>query len=116
MGLAVYHETLIDFPLPFFFFKLKFLGIGSITLEDYAKWQPETAKNLRFILDYDKEEECPLQDLICRTFSVDVEIGGGSSDRQTKTVELVEGGSERYVNMENREEFVRLFVEFDVYR
>ena len=60
VGLAAYHETLIDFPLPFFFFKLKFLGIDSITLEDYAKWQPETAKNLRFILDYDKEEECPL--------------------------------------------------------
>ena len=54
--------------------------------------------------------------MICRTFSVDVEIGGGSSDRQTKTVDLVAGGSERYVNKENREEFVRLFVEFDVYR
>ena len=38
VGLAVYHETLIDFPLPFFFFKLKFLGITSITLEDYARW------------------------------------------------------------------------------
>lgn len=24
VGLAIYHDTLIDFPLPFFFFKLKF--------------------------------------------------------------------------------------------
>ena len=38
MGLAIYNETLIDFPLPFFFFKEKFYGADSITLEDYAQW------------------------------------------------------------------------------
>lgn len=38
VGLAIYHETLIDFPLPFFFFKLKFQGIEAITIHDYASW------------------------------------------------------------------------------
>ena len=68
-------------------------------------WQPETAKSLQFILDYEKEEECSLEEIVCRTFSVDVMIGG-----QTKTVDLVPGGSELYVNRDNRQEFVRLFI------
>ena len=110
VGLAIFHDTLIDFPLPYFFFKLKFKGIGSITLEDFAQWQPETAKSLKFILDYDKEEECTLENLVCRTFSVDVTIGGD----QMKTVDLIENGSEIYVNIDNREQFVRLFIEFEI--
>ena len=109
VGLAIFNGTMVDFPLPFFFFKLKFEGLKSITLEDYAQWQPETAKSLQFMLDYDKEEECPLEDVVSRTFSVDVQIGG-----EAQTVDLVPGGSEKYVTLANREEFVRLFVEFDV--
>ena len=46
IGLAIYNKTLVDFPLPFFFFKAKFHGLDSVTLDDYAKWQPETAKSL----------------------------------------------------------------------
>jgi len=76
VGLAIFNDTLIDFPLPYFFFKLKFQGIDSVTLDDFAQWQPETAKSLKFILDYDKEDEFPLEDLVSRTFSVDVTIGG----------------------------------------
>lgn len=98
VGLAIFNDTLIDFPLPYFFFKLKFQGIDSVTLDDFAQWQPETAKSLKFILDYDKEDEFPLEDLVSRTFSVDVTIGGN----QTKTVDLIENGSEIYVTMANR--------------
>jgi len=36
VGLAIYSDTLIDFPLPFFFFKVKFFGADSVTLEDYS--------------------------------------------------------------------------------
>ena len=99
----------MDFPLPFFFFKLKFYGLDSITLDDFAQWQPETAKSLQYILDYDRTEECPLEDLVSRTFSVDVMIGD-----ESRTVDLVPNGSEIYVNEENREEFVRLFIQFEV--
>ena len=38
VGLAAFSDTLIDLPLPFFFFKLKFLGVKSITLDDYGQW------------------------------------------------------------------------------
>ena len=50
--------------------------------------------------------------MVCRTFAVDVKLlGKGGS---TKTVDLVEGGNEKYVNFENRHEFVKLFIQFDV--
>ena len=111
VGLAIFNGTQIDFPLPFFFFKLKFRGIQSIGLEDYAQWQPETAKSLQFMLDYDKEDEQPLEDVVCRTFTVDVLVGD-----QNQTVELIPDGDATYVNFTNREEFVRLFIEFDVLR
>ena len=39
--------------MPFFFFKVKFFGVESVTIDDYSIWQPEVAKALQFILDYD---------------------------------------------------------------
>lgn len=36
VGLAIINDTLVDFPLPFFFFKLKFYGLESVSLADYA--------------------------------------------------------------------------------
>ena len=87
------------------------MGIDSITLDDYAKWQPETARSLQYMVDYDKEEEMPLEDVVCRTFSVDVQIGD-----QNQTVDLVPNGSQTSVNYGNREEFVRLFINFDIKR
>ena len=78
-------------------------------MEDYAEWQPEQAKSLRFILDYDKHEEYPLEDLLCRTFTRDVSFEG-----QKRDVELKPQGAEIMVTKDNREEFVRLFIEFEV--
>ena len=96
----------MDFPLPFFFFKLRFYGLDSVTLADYAQWQPETAKSLQFILDFeDSSQGGSLEEIVCRTFSVDVQIGN-----ESKTVDLVPGGSEIYVSAENREQFVHLFI------
>ena len=109
VGLAVFSSTFIDFPLPQFFYKMKRLGVESVTLEDYAEWQPEEARSLKHILDYDKHDECPLEDLLCRTFARDVAFAG-----QTKTIALKPGGEDIYVTKENREEFVRLYIEFEV--
>ena len=73
IGLAIINQTLIDFPLPFFFFKLRFYGLDSVTLADYAQWQPETAKSLQYILDFDDASQGgSMEDIVCRTFSVDV--------------------------------------------
>ena len=64
------------------------------------------------MLDYDEEKEgAKLEDVVCRTFSVDVMLGDGS---ETRTVDLIPDGSQIYVNKDNREDFVRLFIEFDV--
>jgi len=52
-----------------------------------------------------------LEDIVCRTFSVDVKIGD-----ETKTVDLIPEGADTPVTMANRADFVRKFIEFDVLR
>ena len=103
----------IDLPLPYFFYKIKFEGVESITLDDYAQWQPETAKSLQYILDYDpaKNHDCPLEDIVMRDFTVDVTYSG-----VTIQVDLIENGSQIEVNMTNRHQYVREFIKFDVQR
>lgn len=79
-------------------------------LNDMAQWQPETAKGLKYILDYKESENngAKLEDVVCRTFSVDVQHFGA-----TQEVELIEGGMQIPVTMDNRQEFVRLFIEYE---
>lgn len=48
-----------------------------------------------------------MQDIVCRTFVVDVEQFGAVSE-----VDLKENGSQIYVNKSNVKEFVRLYIEF----
>ena len=48
-----------------------------------------------------------LEDLVCRTFTVDVEQFGAVQE-----VELKEGGANISVNRHNREEFVKLYIDF----
>ena len=109
VGLAIYTGTFVNFSLPKFFYKLKCKGIESLTLDDFAEWQPDKAKSLQYILDYDKHDECSLEDLLCRTFTTDITYQG-----QHKTIELKPNGDEIYVTKENREEFVKLAIEFEV--
>ena len=48
---------------------------------------------------------------MCRTFSVDVESFGA-----IESVDLIPGGSEIVVTKDNREEFVRLYIEYEFER
>lgn len=73
-----------------------------------AQWQPETAKSLRFILDYKDHHKAAIEDILCRTFTVDVERFG-----VTEEVELVPGGGDVMVTRDNREEFVRLYTNYE---
>ena len=75
-----------------------------------AQWQPETAKSLQFILDYKEgdHEGKPLEEIIGRTFTVDFEQFGVLQE-----VELIPGGKSIQVTVENRDEFVRLFIEYE---
>lgn len=71
MGIALYNNTFIDLPLVHATYKI--LLDEKPTLEDYAQWQPETAKSLKFILDYEDHEKSSLEDIVCRNFTIDVE-------------------------------------------
>ena len=62
------------------------------------------------MLDYKESDNngAKLEDVICRTFSVDVMSFGASQE-----VELIPGGMKIPVTQENKHEFVRLFIEYE---
>lgn len=60
MGLAVFNQILIDMPFPKACYK-KLVG-QKITFDDLREWQPEIAKALEFIINY--EDEAPLEDVL----------------------------------------------------
>lgn len=60
---------------------------------------------MRFILDYEAAE--PLEDVLMRTFTIDMESYG-----EKVTVELMDGGKEIYVTKENRKDFVNRYIDY----
>jgi ubiquitin-protein ligase E3 A len=107
MGIALYNNTFIDLPFPHACFKI--LLDQDVNLEDYAQWQPDTAKSLQYILDYKDHDRAPIESVILRNFTIDVECFGAVNE-----VELKEGGKDIPVTRENRREFVDLFVKFSL--
>lgn len=88
MGIAMYNNMFVDIPIAPVCYK-QILGFKS-DLSDMAKWKPDVAKSLQFILDYDEEKEGkPLEDVVGRTFTVDFEQYGVMQE-----VELVPNGKQ----------------------
>lgn len=71
-------------------------------------WQPETAKSLQFILEYEENGGVTLEEIIGRTFTVDFEQFGVMQE-----IELIPDGKNIAVTTDNREDFVRLFIEYE---
>ena len=80
-----------------------------LEFKDLEQWDPETANSLKYILNYKASDNkgMPLEEILCRTFTVDVEHFGAVEE-----VELLPGGKNITVTTQNREEFVRLFIEY----
>lgn len=57
------------------------------------------------MLNYKDAE--PLENILQRTFTIDFEVFG-----EKTTIELVDGGKDKLVTKENREQFVKLYIEF----
>jgi hypothetical protein len=87
VGLALDNNQQIELPLAPVLYKL-LLG-QEPCLADLHQWQPETAKSLQFILDY---QEANLEDVICRNFSVDLPVQLESGLMSTTEVDLVPNG------------------------
>lgn len=108
LGMAVYTGTFIDLPFPRAAFKL--LLDEAPTLEDLEELEPELAKSLRFILDFDEAKEgAKFEDLIFNTFTTEEKQFGHVELIQR---ELKEGGKDIAVTMGNRQEYVDLLVDF----
>ncbi|ORY90057.1 hypothetical protein BCR35DRAFT_328705, partial [Leucosporidium creatinivorum] len=106
VGLACYNAATLDVPLPQAVYK-KLLH-EPVTLADLAVFRPALARGLRLLLEYEEMEEGgTVEDVFCRTFVGEIEEWG-----EVREVELMEGGAERVVTRENREEFVRLYTSF----
>ena len=108
MGIAIYNNTFIDMPFPRAAYKL--LLDEEPNLDDLAQWQPEIAKSFTDMLNYEASANggALLEDVLCRSFTTDVEQFG-----QKTEMELIPGGKDILVTKDNREEFVRLFIEFE---
>ena len=105
MGIAFHNNMFVDMPVVPACYKL--LLDQEPNLNDLAQWQPETAKSLQFMLDYNDSSK-PLEEIVGRTFTVDFEQFGVMQE-----IELIEGGKSIPVTQSNREEFVRLFIEYE---
>jgi len=111
IGLALSNQYIIEVPLAPTCFKL--LMGHEPSLDDLKQWQPETAKSLQYILDYDDEGTVALEDVICRNFIMDVSHVAEDGKRINTEVDLIENGSQTPVKLSNRQQYVSLFVNFE---
>ena len=103
MGLAIYNNIILDVSFPQAIYKL--LLFEEPNFDDLREWQPDIAQSLEYILNY--AEETPLEEALGMTFTIPVENFGAHVD-----VDLKEGGALIYVNEQNREEYVNLYVQY----
>lgn len=80
------------------------------TLEDMHEWQPEVAKTLQYILDYtpDRNGGKTIEQTLERSFVIDVDVLGGRQE-----IELKPNGRDTLVSQQNKEEFVRLYLDYE---
>jgi hypothetical protein len=109
LGLGMYHHYNIEVPLAPCIYKM-LLG-DKPNMEDMMTWQPGIGNSLQFILDYSDHENAPLEDTLCETFSIEEETFGA-----IETIDLIENGRDILVSKDNREEYVRLYIEYEFER
>ncbi|XP_020812495.1 probable E3 ubiquitin-protein ligase HERC4 isoform X2 [Drosophila serrata] len=101
-GLAIYNFTIINLPFPLALFK-KLLG-KSVDLSDLRQLSPQEANSMQSLLDYKGEDFKEVFDL---TFEISRDVFGESETKCLKP-----NGSDIAVTLENRQEFVDLYVDF----
>ncbi|KAK9506239.1 hypothetical protein O3M35_008210 [Rhynocoris fuscipes] len=100
-GLAIYNFTIINLPFPLALYK-KLLH-EPVDLQDLKDLSPSLAKGLQDLLDYSEPD---LEDVFCLKFEISRDVFG-----EVKTHELKPGGSGISVTLENRQEYVDLYVD-----
>ncbi|XP_048746194.2 probable E3 ubiquitin-protein ligase HECTD2 isoform X2 [Ostrea edulis] len=116
MGLAVYNSIILDIHFPPCCFKKllspavvpynnpqAMVGVTTMSIEDLKTVQPDVAKGLQDLLEYDGDVE----DDFGLSFQVSVTEFG-----VMKTIDLKPNGSNIPVNNDNRKEYVQLYVDW----
>ncbi|XP_017957265.1 probable E3 ubiquitin-protein ligase HERC4 isoform X1 [Drosophila navojoa] len=101
-GLAIYNFTIINLPFPLALYK-KLLK-KPVDLSDLREMSPTEANSLQALLDYTGDDFKETFDL---TFEISRDIYG-----EAETQELKPNGKNIAVTLENRQEFVNLYVDF----
>ncbi|CAG9769467.1 unnamed protein product [Ceutorhynchus assimilis] len=101
-GLAIYNFTIIDIPFPLALYK-KLLG-ERVVLNDLKELSPAMMNSLKSLLEYENDD---LQDVFCLTFDINRDVWG-----EITTLELKPNGSNIPVTQENKEEYVKLYVDY----
>ncbi|XP_011296686.1 probable E3 ubiquitin-protein ligase HERC4 isoform X3 [Fopius arisanus] len=101
-GLVIYNFIIINLPFPLALYK-KLLG-EKVMLADLKDLSPVLAKSLTSVLEYGNQD---LEDIFCLNFEVTREVFG-----EQRVYELIPEGSKTPVTIENKKEFVELYVDY----
>ena len=101
-GLVIYNFIIIDLPFPLALYK-KLLH-EPVGLNDIKEMSPLLAKSMQNILDYEDED---FEEIFCLHFEVVREVFG-----EKRIFELIPGGSKVPVTLNNKKQFVDLYVDY----
>eukprot|EP00252_Welwitschia_mirabilis_P019840 TRINITY_DN4700_c0_g3_i1.p1 TRINITY_DN4700_c0_g3~~TRINITY_DN4700_c0_g3_i1.p1 ORF type:complete len:824 (-),score=153.30 TRINITY_DN4700_c0_g3_i1:15-2159(-) len=101
LGLAIYNGVILDVHFPLVVYK-KILNL-SPCLDDLKDFQPEVAKSLQQLLDYEGD----VSDTFCLCFQVTYDYFG-----EMRTIDLVPDGGNISVTNDNRQRYVHLYVKY----
>ena len=101
LGMAIYNSIILDVHLPMATYK-KILGLQT-NIQDLEEFNPELAKGLKNMLAF----EGNVEETFCYSFYLETEAFGAFTKHPLK-----ENGENIPVTNENREEYVRLYVDW----
>ena len=104
VGLAIHNGVILDLKFPPLMWRM-LLGDRRVDLEALRDMQPDLARGLTQLLEYDGDD---VEDVFCASFAVEAESVTG----EPQLHELVPGGKDIVVSSANRDEYVRRYVEF----
>ena len=106
IGLAIYNGVLLDIHFPKVLWK-KLTNPQSLSYKDLYSYDPSIGKSMDFIKTYEAKSDIQMENDLCLTFSIDYEFFG-----EKKTHELVKDGKNKFVNLTNRNEYIRLMTQY----
>eukprot|EP00127_Corallochytrium_limacisporum_P000260 Clim_evm7s9 gene=Clim_evmTU7s9 len=103
MGLAIYNSIILDLHFPLACFK-KLLDMP-VSLYDLKDCKPSLGRGLQQLLDYEGDD-------LDETFDLNFSVSVKDTDGRVKDVELMENGCTTVVTSKNRDDYVRLMVNY----